>query len=87
MRSPRGLARKREPQGNAANLILPGPIDTEMNPANGSSADVPASMVPLGRFGEPNDIAAAVAFLASPAASLLTGATLPLMLANRRSRG
>jgi 3-oxoacyl-[acyl-carrier protein] reductase len=72
----KGLARELGPQGITANIILPGAINTEMNPANGPFADVLRSMMPLGRFGEPEEIAAAAAFLASPAASLITGATL-----------
>lgn len=72
----KGLARELGPQGITVNIILPGAIDTEMNPADGPFADVIRSMVPLGRFGKPQEIAAAVAFLASSAASLITGATL-----------
>jgi 3-oxoacyl-[acyl-carrier protein] reductase len=74
----RGLARELGPQKITANIILPGPINTEMNSANGPRADVIRSMLPLGRYGEPEEIAAAVAFLASPAASLITGAIIPV---------
>jgi 3-oxoacyl-[acyl-carrier protein] reductase len=44
-----------------------------MNPADGDSADYQRSLIPLGRFGEPADVAAAVAFLASPVAKHITG--------------
>jgi 3-oxoacyl-[acyl-carrier protein] reductase len=74
----RGLARELGPQGITANMILPGAVDTEMNPADGPFADVTRSILPLGRYGQPEEIAAAVAFLASPAASLITGAILPV---------
>jgi 3-oxoacyl-[acyl-carrier protein] reductase len=74
----RGLCRELGPQKITVNLILPGPIDTEMNPANSPMADFVRSMLPLGRYGEPKEIAAAVAFLASPAASFITGAIIPV---------
>jgi NAD(P)-dependent dehydrogenase (short-subunit alcohol dehydrogenase family) len=45
-----------------------------MNPANGENADYQRTS--LGRFGEPREVASAVAFLAGPAASLITGAVL-----------
>jgi NAD(P)-dependent dehydrogenase (short-subunit alcohol dehydrogenase family) len=44
-----------------------------MNPSNGESSDWQRSLTPLGRYAEPADIAAAVSFLASPAARHLTG--------------
>ena len=72
----KGLARELGPSGITANIILPGAVDTEMTPADGPIADVIRSIVPLGRFGNPEEIAAAVAFLASPAADLITGASL-----------
>jgi NAD(P)-dependent dehydrogenase (short-subunit alcohol dehydrogenase family) len=69
----RGLAQELGPKDITANLVQPGSTDTEMNPANGESGDYQRSLIPLGRFGEPADIAAAVAFLASPAAKHITG--------------
>jgi 3-oxoacyl-[acyl-carrier protein] reductase len=72
----RGLSRELGPQGITVNLVLPGSTDTEMNPANGENADYQRSFTSLGRFGEPHEIASAVTFLSSPAASLITGATL-----------
>ena len=56
--------------------MQPGSTNTDMNPANGEFADFQKSITPLGRFGEPRDVAAAVAFLASPAARQITGAIL-----------
>jgi NAD(P)-dependent dehydrogenase (short-subunit alcohol dehydrogenase family) len=47
-----------------------------MNPANGENADYQRSLTSLGRFGEPREVASAVAFLAGPAASLISGAVL-----------
>jgi len=72
----RGLSRELGPRNITANIILPGAVDTEMNPANSPIADVTRSMLALGRYGEPEEIAAAVAFLASPAAGLITGAVI-----------
>jgi 3-oxoacyl-[acyl-carrier protein] reductase len=69
----RHLARELGPQGITVNLVQPGPIDTDMNPANGELADTVRGLTSLGRYGTPAEIAAAVAFLASPAAGFVTG--------------
>lgn len=72
----RGLARELGPRDITVNLVQPGSTDTEMNPADGEFADFQRSLIPLGRFGDPADVAAAVAFLASPAAKHITGTIL-----------
>jgi NAD(P)-dependent dehydrogenase (short-subunit alcohol dehydrogenase family) len=69
----RGLARELGPQGITVNLVSPGSTDTESNPADGESAAVQRSLSSLGRFAEPREIADVVAFLASPAANMVTG--------------
>ena len=59
------------------NAVAPGFIDTDMTREIGSDQrDRMVSLVPLGRLGAPEEIAAAVAFLASPAAGYITGETL-----------
>jgi NAD(P)-dependent dehydrogenase (short-subunit alcohol dehydrogenase family) len=72
----RGLARELGPRDVNVNLIQPGSTNTDMNPADGEFADFQRALIPLGRYGEPQDVAAAVAFLASPAARNITGAIL-----------
>ncbi len=72
----RGLSRELGPRGITVNLVNPGSTDTDANPADGPAADFQRGMTSLGRFARPREIAYAVAFLASPAASVITGATL-----------
>jgi 3-oxoacyl-[acyl-carrier protein] reductase len=47
-----------------------------MNPADGGTADVQRSLTALGRYGEAEDVAAAVAFLAGPGGRYITGTAL-----------
>lgn len=58
------------------NTVQAGFIDTDMNPANSDWAPAWIAMVPLGRYGHPEEIAAGVVFLASPDASYVTGTIL-----------
>ena len=73
----RALAREVSAQGVRVNAVAPGPINTPL--VRQLSADwqrAKAAELPLGRFGEPQEVAATVAFLCSPAASLFVGQTL-----------
>lgn len=73
----RGWAWDLGAKGITVNNVQPGPIDTDMNPDNDSdmSKQIKAAM-PLQRYGKAEEVAAAVAFLASPEASYITGTTL-----------
>jgi 3-oxoacyl-[acyl-carrier protein] reductase len=72
----RGWAREFAPRKITVNVVQPGPINTDMNPDNTDFAKVQAAMTALGRYGSTEDIASAVAFLASPEASYITGEML-----------
>lgn len=69
----KGLAREVGPRGITVNLVHPGSTDTEMNPAAGEHAAAQLEHIALGHFGKPEDVAAAVAFLAGPSARQITG--------------
>lgn len=72
----RGLSRELGPNGVTVNLVQPGATNTDANPADGEVADFQRSLTSIGRYGEPHEVANAVVFLASPAASVITGVTL-----------
>ena len=72
----RGWSLDLGPRNITVNIIQPGAINTDMNPDNGPFADTLKGLAALGRYGQPEDIAAAVAFLAGPDAGYITGATL-----------
>lgn len=71
-----GLARELGSQGITANLVQPGSINSDMNPAEGPFAPTLKALTATGDYGKGDDIAQAVVFLASDHASYITGATL-----------
>ncbi len=74
----RGMARDLGPQGITVNNVQPGPVDTDMNPASGEFAESLIPLMAIGRYGEPEEIASFVAYLAGPEAGYITGASLTI---------
>lgn len=72
----RTLAGHAGPRGVRANLVVPGTIRTDAWAGREAELDRVSSLYPLGRVGEPEDIAKAVAFLASSDAEWITGTSL-----------
>lgn len=73
----RALARELGSRGITVNCVAPGFIDTDMTrDLPDAQRDILQSQIALGRLGRPEEISAVVSFLASPAASYVTGATI-----------
>jgi len=72
----KGLARELGPKEITVNLVQPGPIDTDMNPEGGPYASGQLGLTANARYGKPQDIADAVAFLASARAQYINGTAL-----------
>ncbi len=72
----KGLARDLGPQGVTVNNVQPGPVDTDMNPADGDFANSLIPLMAVGRYGHAEEIASFVAYLAGPEAGYITGASL-----------
>lgn len=74
----RGWARDLGKRGILVNVIQPGPIDTDLNPADGSVAKMLTPQIAIGRYGRVEEVAALAAFLASDDASFITGAAIDI---------
>jgi len=74
----KGLARDIGPRGITVNNVQPGPVDTDMNPAEGEMADGMRSFMALNRYGKDVEIASFVSYLAGPEAGYITGANLTI---------
>lgn len=72
----RSWARDLAPKGILVNAVQPGNTATDMNPENSEHSDATRSIIPLGRYGRPEEIAGAVAFFAGPDSTYVTGTTL-----------
>ncbi|GGO56577.1 SDR family NAD(P)-dependent oxidoreductase [Streptomyces lasiicapitis] len=70
----KALARELGPRGITVNAVHPGSTDTDMNPADGESADLQRGLSALGRYAHADDMAAMVAHLVGPGGRSITGA-------------
>ncbi len=74
----RGWAQDLAPRNILVNVVQPGPIDTDLNPANGDFAAMMTALVPLKRYGTADEVANLTAFLASDESSYITGTTIDI---------
>ena len=72
----KGLARDLGSRGIRANIVHPGPTDTDLSPADGPYSDVVRSHTALGRYADPAEIAATVAHLAGDDGRYITGTSV-----------
>ena len=72
----KGLARDLGPRGITVNNVQPGPVNTDMNPADGPMAGDMHGLMALNRHAHPDEIAGMVAYLARPESGMVTGASL-----------
>lgn len=71
----RGLARDFGHRGITVNVVQPGPVDTDMNPADGPMKDIMHAGMAIKRHAHADEVASLVLYLGSPAAAMITGTT------------
>ncbi|MGO1057092.1 3-oxoacyl-ACP reductase family protein [Crossiella sp. CA198] len=74
----KGFARDLGPRGITVTNVQPGPVDTELNPADGPIADRMRALMALPRYGTVEEVASFVAYLAGPESSFITGTSLDI---------
>lgn len=74
----KGLSRDLGPRGITVNNVQPGPVDTDMNPADSAFADTLRSQMAIARYGHVDEVASFVVYLAGPQAAYITGASLSI---------
>jgi len=74
----RGFARDFGDRDITVNVVAPGPTDTEANPKESEQAEMLRQLMTIKRYGNPSEIAGAVAYLSGPEASFITGTTLQI---------
>jgi 3-oxoacyl-[acyl-carrier protein] reductase len=74
----KGLSRDLGPRGITINNVQPGPVDTDMNPADSDFAETLMGYMAVGRYGKVEEIASFVAYLAGPDTGYITGASLTI---------
>jgi 3-oxoacyl-[acyl-carrier protein] reductase len=74
----KGMARDFGPRGITVNNVQPGPVETDMNPANGPFAETLKGFMAIKRYATGDEIASMVAYLAGPEAAYVTGASLTI---------
>lgn len=72
----KGLAREVGERGITVNIVDPGPTDTDMNPADGPTAEAELDLMAVKRYAFPEEIADTVGFLAGPGSRFISGASL-----------
>lgn len=72
----RSLAKEVATRSITVNVVAPGLIDTDMTSELGDAKETMSAMIPMGRIGQPSDVAGVVGFLASDQARYITGAVL-----------
>jgi 3-oxoacyl-[acyl-carrier protein] reductase len=74
----KGLAREVGERGITVNIVDPGSTDTDMNPADGPTVEAELELMAVKRYAKPEEVAAAVGYLASAESRFITGASLAI---------